>query len=271
MDKKRVLTSTIYFIIVLSIILINNKILTTTFALTISLIAIYEYFNCIDKKGSVYQYLGYILSVSFFLYLCLKDANLLKNTTLDMLIVGLFVLLNIISFSKFDKIKTIDMGMALYGYIYTIYLPSYILRISFLDKGNILLALLFIIVMATDAWAYIIGKWFGKHKLTKISPKKTKEGAVGGIVAAIIFTIAYQFVVNTYFDINFNTTKLYISVLVFSIIAQIGDLTASIIKRNYNKKDFGNILPGHGGILDRVDGLIFTAPFLYYILPVIIM
>ena len=115
--------------------------------------------------------------------------------------------------------------------------------------------LLILITTLTDTFAYLGGMLIGKHTFTKISPKKTIEGClIGSLVSTFICTVYYVNVINT----SSNLLLTILSILILSIIGQIGDLFFSAIKRKYNKKDFSNLIPGHGGILDRLDSLIFV-------------
>jgi phosphatidate cytidylyltransferase len=115
----------------------------------------------------------------------------------------------------------------------------------------------------TDIGGYVFGKIIGGKKLSKISPNKTIAGAVGSFIMSIIpLTIVMEF---NYLDLEFNLTNLIFCLLI-SLISQIGDLFISLIKRKSKIKDTGNLLPGHGGILDRVDGIIFAVPFSYFLL-----
>ncbi|HHW45878.1 MAG TPA: phosphatidate cytidylyltransferase [Clostridiales bacterium] len=116
----------------------------------------------------------------------------------------------------------------------------------------------------TDAGAYFIGSFFGKHKLAPaISPKKTIEGAVGGIVCSFIVSIIICLIYQRIADSSISIATVLIITPIFSIAGMLGDLMASYIKRNCNIKDYGNILPGHGGVLDRFDSLLITAPLFY--------
>lgn len=125
-----------------------------------------------------------------------------------------------------------------------------------LAYGNVMLFYVFIATFATDTFAFFGGYFFGKHKLApKISPKKTIEGSISGFIMSVIISLAFAYLVipnklpwNTYLVISF----------VIPIISQIGDLSFSIIKRQFNLKDFGRIFPGHGGVLDRIDSAIFA-------------
>ena len=125
------------------------------------------------------------------------------------------------------------------------------------------------IAWGTDVFAYTAGKYFGKHHFSKISPKKTIEGCIWGIIGAVITGVVYAMIAKNTGAIYADVTKFIsigIGTAILSIISQIGDFTASSIKRTADTKDYGSILPGHGGILDRIDSVIFIAPFVYLIM-----
>ena len=109
----------------------------------------------------------------------------------------------------------------------------------------------------------LAGRTFGKHKLTSISPKKSIEGSIGGTIGAIIIALVYTFILQKYVNLEISYALVAVATFVLSILSQIGDLAASHIKREMEVKDYGNLLPGHGGMLDRIDSLIFIAPFAY--------
>lgn len=143
---------------------------------------------------------------------------------------------------------------------------SLIIRIRALESGEYWILMPFLAAWMTDTGAYFTGVFLGKHKLCeKISPKKTVEGAIGGVVACIASLLAFVYVMGA--DINY--ISFAIGALVLSVLAQIGDLSFSIIKREYNIKDYGNIMPGHGGVLDRFDSTMFTIPASYILLMII--
>ncbi|MDO4618345.1 MAG: phosphatidate cytidylyltransferase [Clostridia bacterium] len=128
----------------------------------------------------------------------------------------------------------------------------------------------FIIAWICDSGAYFAGVFLGKHKLVpNISPKKTVEGAVGGIVAVLIATVVYYLIYkNGAFDI-LDLSKYLAMTFVASILSQFGDLIASCVKRDKEVKDYGSILPGHGGFMDRFDSVVFISPLVYYSLTLI--
>ena len=116
---------------------------------------------------------------------------------------------------------------------------------------------------ATDTFAYEIGSRFGKHKLTPVSPKKSVEGSLAGVIGTMIVCAIISAVTNTYYDTNFNIILVVLMSAILSVVGQIGDLAASSVKRYCGVKDYGNLMPGHGGILDRFDSILFIAPVLY--------
>ena len=127
--------------------------------------------------------------------------------------------------------------------------------------------MIFLCSWGCDTCAYCVGVLIGKHKMTpKLSPKKSWEGAVGGVAGAALFTVIYGLVFQKAMDITMTEIFLLAGICaVGAVISMIGDLTASAIKRNYDIKDYGKLIPGHGGIMDRFDSVIFTAPVIYFL------
>ena len=123
----------------------------------------------------------------------------------------------------------------------------------------------------TDTWAYFVGSRFGKHKLSpKISHKKSVEGAIGGIVGNMIFCVGTYLVCDKFF-FTIKTVNIWMVIfgsIILSVIGMCGDLSASVIKRNYGEKDFGTLFPGHGGVLDRIDSYLFTMPAMYALIEI---
>lgn len=142
------------------------------------------------------------------------------------------------------------------------------------DFGIYAVLLVFICAWTTDTGAYFVGCGIGKHKLIpRVSPKKTVEGAIGGVLTAVLCCLAYMFIMQKLSILDFDKTFGYSGIAVLglfaSIFSQIGDLVASCIKRDCGIKDFGNLLPGHGGILDRFDSVIYITPVIYYLLVIV--
>ena len=153
--------------------------------------------------------------------------------------------------------------------VYVIGSISFIALLRGLDSGRILVWYAIIAAWGTDTFAYLIGMKFGKHKLSKISPKKSIEGAVAGTISAIILVFLYTLIMNKLYSFGYSYIYVAIAGGILSIIGQLGDFAASSIKRYVDVKDYSNLIPGHGGMLDRIDSLMFLAPFAYVIFSLI--
>ena len=183
------------------------------------------------------------------------------------LVVPVAVILFFIAIVSKGKIQC----SAIFGTFFTvIFIPvalGSVVRIRAMEGGASLVLLPFIAAWITDTFAYFTGLAFGKHKLIpEISPKKTVEGSIGGILGCIAVMLAYHFVAQEIWGISYRLPLLAIIAAAGSIISQVGDLSMSYIKRGFGIKDYGTIMPGHGGVLDRFDSVLFTAPFLELLL-----
>ncbi len=148
--------------------------------------------------------------------------------------------------------------------LYIVIFFSFVVLIRQGEKGEALIWLVLLTPWATDTLAYFTGVFMGKHKLIeKVSPKKTVEGSIGGIVGCVLMAVIYGCVTKS-MGYTPDFMRLIIFCAVASVVSQFGDLAASCIKREHGVKDYGNLIPGHGGILDRFDSVLFCAPLLYY-------
>lgn len=143
------------------------------------------------------------------------------------------------------------------------YFLSSFTRLDQMEGGKFIILTPLIAAFLSDTFALFVGMTLGKHKLApELSPKKTIEGAIGGLAGAVLSMLIYGAVIRIWFQLDVNFFLLALYGLLGSIMAQLGDLSFSYIKRQYDLKDFGNILPGHGGVLDRFDSVIFCAPLI---------
>ncbi len=133
-------------------------------------------------------------------------------------------------------------------------------------SGKFLIWFVLIAAWGTDVFAYWVGRNFGTHKFSKVSPNKTVEGCIGGMFGAICFSLICAFVMNYYFETEIDYWTIGILSGFLSLIGQIGDFSASVIKRYFGVKDFSELFPGHGGMIDRIDSVMFIAPFAYFLL-----
>lgn len=123
----------------------------------------------------------------------------------------------------------------------------------------------------SDTWAYFVGSKFGKHKLApKISPKKSVEGAIGGVFGTTLFCVVTYFICDytCFRNDTLNVWMVLLGAIILAVLGMCGDLSASVIKRNFGEKDFGNLFPGHGGVLDRIDSFLVTMPAMYVMLEI---
>lgn len=179
------------------------------------------------------------------------------------LIACIFICFSIMIFTGRTRIT--DLGVTLLGIVYVSIFMSLILLIYINEYGKLFIWLVFILAWAEDTFAYFIGINFGRHKLCpSISPKKSVEGAVGGLSGSVIGSLVFGFVAHRLSGISFKAVDIMVLGVIGGALAQLGDLSASLIKRYAGVKDYGNIIPGHGGILDRFDSILFTAPVVYY-------
>lgn len=158
-----------------------------------------------------------------------------------------------------------DVAYTLLGIMYIPFFIMFLELIRCMEHGKILIGYTLVISWSTDIFAYLIGRKFGKHKLSKISPKKSVEGAIAGVIGAIAFSLLFTLIAKKIWNVEYSYIIIAIISFVLSIISQVGDFVASSIKRFVDVKDYGTILPGHGGMLDRIDSLLFLAPFTYFI------
>lgn len=181
-------------------------------------------------------------------------------------IIYVYVFLSFLYFVLYrKKIKLVDLTSVFFVTFFICYFFANIVYVRHLPHGKHLVWIIFISSWISDSFAYFTGKLFGKHKLLPVvSPKKTIEGSIGGLVFCVLANIIYGFMMSSRFSVNF--VSLTILSVILGIVAQFGDLVMSAIKRDIGVKDFGNIIPGHGGILDRFDSVLFVAPAAYMFL-----
>ncbi|SPD75749.1 Phosphatidate cytidylyltransferase [uncultured Desulfobacterium sp.] len=226
-----------------------------------AIVSLMEYYNITSPDlPKAVRFSSYILSLGLFL------AVHQRQVLLEQVVVLLFVFVPMIYFMftrpTTSEQSTADLGKAAIGPIYTAIPLSMILHIDryYPDTGYGWIFFLLVVIFANDTGALYCGKFFGKHKLyLAISPNKTWEGAIGGAACSLI--AATWFLRITGFQII--NWKIIALVVVLSITGQIGDLVESMLKRNHGIKDSGSLLPGHGGMLDRIDGLLFAIPVLF--------
>ncbi len=223
--------------------------------LVITFLAIYEITKLLQAK----EIFSYEATLNYGLAIALYFSGYFFDKTSIGFVLLLYVSFNFIFFVTNPKITLVRLAQTLFVGMYVVLFMYHMIMLNNMRDAKFVW-LVYIIAFGTDTFAYFAGVFFGKHKLCpNVSPKKTVEGAIGGILGCLALTIAYF----KFFRINISIETIIFSIFV-SAFSMVGDLLASKIKREHNVKDYGSILPGHGGILDRFDSLLFVAPVVYY-------
>ncbi|MBA6156486.1 phosphatidate cytidylyltransferase [Tenacibaculum sp. S7007] len=251
----RSISGLVYAIIFISAILFSAETYLGLLAV-FTAICIFEFSKIIQFKS----YVPYVI-LAFIVYCLITEKALFTYPFL--LGISLFFLIKFLYQLITNKtISTENVNQkTLLNFTYLILPFFFLMSLPFINgeyHSNIIIAII-LIIWTNDSFAYLVGKNFGKHKLfEKVSPKKTIEGFVGGLVFAIIAGLIISKSVTI-----FSTTNWIFIAIIVSVFGTLGDLVESKFKRQANIKDSGNIMPGHGGLLDRLDSLFFLAPFVY--------
>lgn len=231
------------------------------FMALLAVIGLYEYFSMMRNKG-----LRPLVLPAYFITGVLLFRDQLSPYLPVLFFVGLFLMVLVLVIS-YPRYCVDDLVFSFFGAFYIGYLFSYALAFSGLGRVFHYILLVFILAWASDAGGYIFGKLWGKNKLTpQLSPGKTWEGAIGGVLLTVALALLFSSLVKIE-NLNFSYTVL-LGVLA-SVTAQVGDLLESAIKRYFEVKDSGHIIPGHGGVLDRFDSFMLLLPVVYYFLVVL--
>ena len=261
MFKTRLLSGILLVLIALVTIISGGDVLFLTL-LMISFIGMTELYKVLDISGSLLGIAGYVAAVVYYGLLRFG-----KTDWITFLAIAFLIVLMAIYVFAYPKYRSEQIMLAFFGLFYVAFMLSYVYQIRMLEQGAFLVWLVFICSWGCDTCAYCVGMLLGKHKMApKLSPKKSIEGAIGGVVGDALLGVIYAAVVNQLAPGNgANLLGYALICAVGGAISQVGDLAASGIKRNHDIKDYGNLIPGHGGILDRFDSVIFTAPIIYYL------
>ena len=258
--KTRIISGLV--MVPLLLVLYTRGIPLAIVAFLVSGMAVWEFFRGFSKIGIM----GNIF-VAWGSLICLYVLHFLMPMRHDFILFWLAasVIVSCVSVFNVEKHKAEDALVTIMGIIYVIFLIYHMVMIDETSHG-ILVWMVAITSFCTDIAAYFVGMFFGKRKLAPVlSPKKTIEGALGGIAGAVIAGIIFALIVKVEIF-----PHIILMAIIGSIMGQMGDLTASFFKRKMGIKDYGNLIPGHGGILDRFDSIMFTAPAIYYYLQLVI-
>lgn len=259
--KTRIITAVLCIPLLVIILLSDSRIIAGAIIL-LSLIGLSEFYRAVDLKSCVpLCIIGYAAGILIPL------ASYMPHRISMLLVYILMLSVFGVMLRRHRSVGVKDAALLILSLIYIPYFLTNILYIREMEYGRFYIWLVFIGAFLTDSCAYFSGVFLGRHKLCpEISPKKTVEGAVGGVLGGVLFFVIYGIILKSVFALQIDFARLALLGLIASVISEIGDLTASIIKREYGIKDYGTLFPGHGGILDRCDSVILVAPAVYLFL-----
>ncbi len=253
--------SAVFLVIIIAAMLLLGGNTLLLFLTVISLIGMSELYRIWNIHKAVPGIIGYLTATVYYVMLYYnQDRNWL------ILVFAFVVILMAAYVLSFPKYRIDTVMVSLFGFFYVAVMLSCIYRIRQLESGIYLVWMVFVCSWISDTFAYLVGVTMGKHKFVpRLSPKKTIEGVIGGIAGAAVVGALYGLILEKSTAIESAVIMCTVIGAVGSVASQIGDLAASAIKRNYDIKDYGKLIPGHGGILDRFDSVIFVSPIIFYL------
>lgn len=262
MFKTRLISGILLVIAALLMIISGGYVLFFTL-LCISLIGMQELYKAMgihEDRTGLLEIVGYLGAVLYYISLLLGFESYGLMAVLVSLILVMFVYV-----FTYPKYHANQVMAAFFGVVYVAVMLSFILMTRNLPDGKFIVWLIFLCSWGCDTCAYCVGMLIGKHKMAPVlSPKKSVEGGVGGVVGAALLGVIYAAATQG------PMVEYAVICGIGALISMVGDLAASAIKRNQGIKDYGKLIPGHGGILDRFDSVIFTAPVIYYLAKIIL-
>lgn len=266
MFKTRLLSGILLVIIALITVITGGNLLFLVL-LAVSLIGMTELYKVFGIEKKPPGIIGYLFALLYYGLLYFEP--LLPGESLNWFMMSFMAFLicqiAVLVFA-YPRYNTQQIMAAFFGMFYVAVMLSYIYQIRILPGGIFTVWLVFVCSWGCDTCAYCVGMLIGKHKMAPIlSPKKSVEGGIGGILGAALIGVLYGLAINYWGDAGADVLSYAVIGAAGGAISQIGDLAASAIKRYHNIKDYGKLIPGHGGILDRFDSVIFTAPIIYYL------
>lgn len=272
MFKTRLISSIVLVVIALFTILQGGYILAAVL-LFLSLVGYRELMKACRLSGDQGKFgpleiVGYAGIVLYYLLMVFTSERIYLFLTMIMILVA-FMFLYVLTFPRFHAEQIM---CAFFNVMYAPVMLSCIYLVRSLPYGEYSVWMIFISSWICDTCAYLVGMLIGKHKMVpKLSPKKSIEGAVGGIAGSAVVGALYGYFIVEPIIVEQSITWVFVLIsAIGAVISQIGDLAASAIKRNHEIKDYGKLIPGHGGVMDRFDSVIFTAPMIYLLVLVLI-
>jgi len=260
--KTRIIVAAVAIPVLFVILFFLKPVFLAFLTAIICAVAAYEFMKAVCD--------GLKLWVKISVMVCAAAIPLVHLTGISYALVrGILVVLLLVlftegirTFSKENQVPFESIICCIFaGFVYPVMMSS-LVTLKAMDNGKFLVLLPIVVTFCCDSGAYFAGMFLGKHRITAVSPKKSVEGYIGGIVSGIVCMIVYGVIIAVTTDITVNFAALAIYGVLGSAAVEIGDLSYSLIKRQRGIKDYGNLIPGHGGMLDRFDSMSFSAPLI---------
>ncbi len=258
----RIISGIVLLVLLIGLLYAGGPVLLVAM-LVISLIGLYEFYRALSNQHKPFQIIGYVAAILYYGVLLFREEWVRDGNFGLFFFIGLFWILMVLAVFSYPERRTEDVALTFAGVLYVPVLFSFVYFLRQGQDGMLYAPYIFWAAWGSDTCAYFTGRALGRHKLVpKLSPKKTVEGAIGGVVGAMAICLLYGGLIHSFVDASLYTVLATSAVigLFGSVLGQVGDLFSSSVKRFMGVKDFGKLIPGHGGILDRFDSVLLTAP-----------
>lgn len=271
--KQRIITAIVLAIIAIPICIFSDTIVFPIVWAILGAVGVYELLGCMGTRKNLFISIPlYILALlaPFGVWCNQGIMSFMPNYTPVLLLLLYALYLLAVWVFSYQKNQEVDMNKIITSAVVSLYIIgacASVVMVREARAGEYYWYFIFIGAWVTDIFAYFTGMLFGKHKLIPaVSPKKTVEGAIGGTLFCVAFFVGFGAIINHFTPYDISLITLGIAGLLSALVAQIGDLAMSVIKRTYGIKDYGKIFPGHGGVLDRFDSILAVAIVLAFFL-----
>lgn len=260
MFRTRLISGIVLVIVLIATVGIGGTLLYGILLIA-SLIGLSELYKVVKVQNKLLGIVGYLAAIGYYVLLYVNKLEYV--VPLFILLLMLVMAVYVFAYPQYvaEQVMTVFFGV-----FYVAVMLSCVYLTRELSDGGVMVWLIFLSSWGCDTCAYCVGMLIGKHKMAPVlSPKKSVEGGIGGIVGAAFLGAIFAVCMNHFAGASVSPALCALICGIGGAISQIGDLSASAIKRNHKIKDYGKLIPGHGGILDRFDSVIFTAPIIYYL------
>ena len=268
--KTRIITGVVAFAVLVPFLIFSQTPAYTVLAVILSFIGVFEMLRCQKMAKCTKLLIPTLVYAAIVPVLCRHLTMGHDFMTVFAALTSLYAM-GCFAFAVFSKgaIEFVPTACAVASCVYVVFGFSCLLLLRDWSYGGYLFLLPFLSAWVSDTAAYFTGKALGKTKLIPdVSPNKTVEGAAGGLTVTAIFMLVYGIIVRFAFDVGVNLIGLFLLGVMLSVVSMVGDLIASLIKRHYKIKDYSHLFPGHGGVLDRFDSVLATAPMTFIVITV---